>query len=59
MSSTELPPFDFDLKPGYTEKPHPKWSLGQKTESTSDGKEWVEGEKAGWKVVRTADEDPG
>ncbi|PSR74019.1 hypothetical protein PHLCEN_2v10203 [Hermanssonia centrifuga] len=59
MSSAALPPFDFSpAKAAYTEKPHPGWVLGQRTESTPDGKEWVEGEKEGWKVIDTSKEDP-
>ncbi|PSR74023.1 hypothetical protein PHLCEN_2v10207 [Hermanssonia centrifuga] len=59
MSSTALPPFDVNTQITYVENPHPGWSPGQKTESTPDGKEWQEGEKEGWKVMYTDnDENP-
>ena len=53
-----LPPFDRDLGSRYTRPPNPAWSWGQKIDSTPDGREWMEGEKQGWKTIVTAEEDP-
>jgi len=42
----------------YTEPPHPEWTYGQGVEATANGRAWAEGEKAGWKTIDTATEDP-
>jgi len=38
--------------------PTPSWTFGQKVDATPEGREWLEGEKAGWKTIDTATEDP-
>ncbi|KAH0839453.1 hypothetical protein J3R83DRAFT_243 [Lanmaoa asiatica] len=53
-----LPPFDRDRGSKYTHAPNPTWSWSQKIDSTPQGREWMEGEKRGWKTVVTAKEDP-
>lgn len=54
-----LPPFESHSQEiAYTESPHPDWTYGQKTESTPDGKRWLEGEEKGWTVVDPSKEDP-
>ena len=61
MSSSapaELPPFDLSRRLQFTEPPHPSWTLGQKADATSDGKEWRKNEEGGWKTVETEKEDP-
>jgi len=55
---SDLPPYkqsDFH----FTASPAPGFQFGQKVEDLSpEGKAWVEGEKAGWKVIETEKEDP-
>ncbi|KAG5652683.1 hypothetical protein H0H81_004120 [Sphagnurus paluster] len=41
-----------------TEAPNPSWTFGQRVDATPEGREWLEGEKEGWKIVDTATEDP-
>ncbi|KAI0764286.1 hypothetical protein BD413DRAFT_190755 [Trametes elegans] len=53
-----LPAFDREFKPQYTESPNPGFALGQKVSDTPAGRQWLEGEKEGWKTVDTASEDP-
>ncbi|KAH7930370.1 hypothetical protein BV22DRAFT_1028605 [Leucogyrophana mollusca] len=52
-----LPPFDQSTRTTFTETPNPSWAYGQKTDSTAAGAKWMEGEKGGWKVINTAEED--
>jgi len=52
-----FPPFDRDLHSKRTDPPNPTWSWGQKIDNTPDGREWMEGEKQGWKTIVTAEED--
>ncbi|KAG6845003.1 hypothetical protein H0H87_001775 [Tephrocybe sp. NHM501043] len=40
-----------------TDAPNPSWTYGQRVDSTPEGREWLEGEKAGWKTVDTSTED--
>jgi len=56
--SSELPPFKHTKQFTYTTSPNPEWTFGQDIEVTHEGREWVEGEKAGWKVIDTSKEDP-
>jgi hypothetical protein len=59
MSSSNLPPFIPNTTGiTYTEPPQPEWTYGQGIEATADGRAWAEGEKAGWKTIDTATEDP-
>ncbi|KAH9856838.1 hypothetical protein C2E23DRAFT_809417 [Lenzites betulinus] len=60
-SAAELPAFDSDsaAKPKYTEAPNVGFVYGQKVEATSDGKNWVESAKDGWKIIDTSTEEPG
>lgn len=55
---SELPPFAVGTKPKFTERPVPGWKYGQKVDTTPEGKEWVEGESAGFKFVDTATFEP-
>lgn len=57
MSASQLPPFTHGLE--YTEAPNPDWKYGQGVDTTIEGKQWMEGEKNGWKTVDTATEDYG
>ncbi|KAG6850310.1 hypothetical protein H0H93_015252 [Arthromyces matolae] len=41
-----------------TDAPNPSWTYGQKVGATPQGREWLEGEKDGWKTVDTSSEDP-
>ncbi|KAG2064656.1 hypothetical protein BDR04DRAFT_1109765 [Suillus decipiens] len=52
-----VPPFDFKNYSIYTQAPNPSWQYGQKIDTTPAGKEWLEGEAAGWKVFNTAETD--
>ncbi|EGO04207.1 hypothetical protein SERLA73DRAFT_82279 [Serpula lacrymans var. lacrymans S7.3] len=52
-----LPPFSHDVNTQYTESPNASWSFGQKVDTTAAGKEWLEGEKEGWKIIDTEKED--
>ncbi|KIJ10688.1 hypothetical protein PAXINDRAFT_16351 [Paxillus involutus ATCC 200175] len=56
--SAELPPFDTSYRPKFTQPPNPGWGIGQGIHSTTDGNEWMQGEKKGWTVVETAKEEP-
>ena len=59
MSSSNLPPFIPNTTGfTYTEPPQPEWTYRQGIEATADGRAWAEGEKAGWKTIDTATEDP-
>ena len=59
MSSSDLPPFMPNTTGfTYTEPPQPEWTYRQGIEATADGRAWAEGEKAGWKTIDTATEDP-
>ena len=59
MSSSNLPPFIPNTTGfTYTEPPQPEWTYSQGIEATADGRAWAEGEKAGWKTIDTATEDP-
>ena len=59
MSSSNLPPFIPNTTGfTYTEPPQPEWTYKQGIEETADGRAWAEGEKAGWKTIDTATEDP-
>lgn len=60
MSSTDIPPFEYSASTfRHTQSPNPTWTYGQKVEATDLGKEWIAGEKEGWKVIDTAKENPG
>lgn len=54
----DLPPYK-KANFQFTASPSPHFQFGQKVEETPDGKAWVEGEEAGWKVIEAAKEDPG
>ncbi|CAA7261137.1 unnamed protein product [Cyclocybe aegerita] len=42
-----------------TVQPNPGWTYGQRIAETEDGRAWTEaGERAGWRVIDTATEDP-
>ncbi|KAG6896301.1 hypothetical protein C0992_009254 [Termitomyces sp. T32_za158] len=41
-----------------TDAPNPSWTYGEKVGATPQGREWLEGEKAGWKTVDPTTEDP-
>lgn len=56
--SDSLPPFPADRKILYGDSPNTAWTYATKVDATPEGKAWVEGEKAGWTVVDTAEEDP-
>ena len=59
MASSNLPPFVPNASEfKYTTPPHPEWTYGQGIEATAYGRAWAEGEKAGWKTIDTATEDP-
>ncbi|KAI6099000.1 hypothetical protein F5141DRAFT_1143918 [Pisolithus sp. B1] len=49
-STMSLPPFD-------RQPPNPSWTFAQKIENTESGRNWLEGEKQGWKVIDTNRED--
>jgi hypothetical protein len=51
-----LPAFDSSKSFEYTQPPNPGWKYGQPVGTTPEGKAWVEGEKAGWKVVDASKE---
>ncbi|KAG6907687.1 hypothetical protein DXG01_007790 [Tephrocybe rancida] len=40
-----------------TDAPNPSWTYGQRVDATPEGREWLEGEKAGWKTVDPSTED--
>lgn len=52
-----IPAFDTTSYSTYTQPPNPSWTYGQKVDATPAGKEWLEGESAGWKVFNTAETD--
>ncbi|KAI9063959.1 hypothetical protein FKP32DRAFT_1570991 [Trametes sanguinea] len=54
-----LPAFKREAKPEWTENPNTTFTLGQKVSATPEGSKWLEGEKAGWKTIDAASEDPG
>lgn len=58
MAQNDTPPFDRSLSLKFTQTPNPQWTYGQQLDATPEGKAWLEGEKAGWKVVDTEKEDP-
>ncbi|GLB39361.1 putative flavin reductase like domain containing protein [Lyophyllum shimeji] len=41
-----------------TDPPNPSWSYGEKVDASPAGREWSEGEKAGWKLVNPLEEAP-
>ncbi|KAI0628447.1 hypothetical protein C8Q77DRAFT_1067984 [Trametes polyzona] len=53
-----LPPSQNDVRPKYTESPNPGFVYGRKVAETPEGEAWVDGERAGWKTVDGATEDP-
>ncbi|KAH9916922.1 uncharacterized protein B0H18DRAFT_48949 [Fomitopsis serialis] len=55
--AADIPLFNNSFAYQSTLSPNPQWTYGQKTADTPAGKAWMEGEKAGWKVVDTAKED--
>lgn len=56
LSIMSVPPFpNTEFK--YTEPFNKSWTIGQGVDATPEGKQWVDGEKQGWKVVDTATED--
>ncbi|KAI6096315.1 hypothetical protein EDD16DRAFT_1673413 [Pisolithus croceorrhizus] len=56
-STMSLPPFDHDVHTRFTEPPNPSWTFAQKIENTESGRNWLEGEKQGWKLIDTNRED--
>jgi hypothetical protein len=42
----------------YTEPANTSWTSGHKTDISAEGKEWVDGEKQGWKVIDPNNEEP-
>ncbi|KAI0666958.1 hypothetical protein C8Q78DRAFT_1082492 [Trametes maxima] len=56
--SETLPAFDHTVETKYTESPNTGFVWGQKVGDTPEGKKWLEGEKAGFKTIDTAKEDP-
>ncbi|KAG5352360.1 hypothetical protein C0989_002681 [Termitomyces sp. Mn162] len=52
----------FQMTPGgfkITDAPNPTWTYGEKVGATPQGREWLDGEEAGWKTVDTSKvEDP-
>ncbi|KAH0839452.1 hypothetical protein J3R83DRAFT_242 [Lanmaoa asiatica] len=52
-----LPPFDRNNQPKFTEALNPTWSYCQTVDSTPAGREWLEGEEQGWKIINTAEHD--
>jgi hypothetical protein len=58
MSSSVLPPYDRTSTFKYTEPPNTQWKYGESVDTTDTGKEWLEGEKEGWRHVDTATEHP-
>lgn len=41
-----------------TDAPNAAWTYGEKVSATPQGREWLEGEKAGWKTIDPTTEDP-
>ena len=56
--SSQPPPFATNVRCKYTAPRNPGFVYGQKVDATEDGKQWIEGEKQGWKVVDAAKEAP-
>lgn len=56
--TSPLPEFDASLDFKFSQPPNPSWTYGQGVDATPDGKQWLDGENAGWKVVDAATEDP-
>jgi len=52
-----LPPFDDSFTPKQAASPNPAWQFGEKVGQTAAGKEWLEGEKQGWKSIDTSAAD--
>ncbi|KZO92318.1 hypothetical protein CALVIDRAFT_586064 [Calocera viscosa TUFC12733] len=52
-----LPPFDPSFQPKHTAPPNPEWQFGDAIDQTAAGREWLEGEKAGWKTFDTMKTD--
>jgi hypothetical protein len=52
------PPFDHATVFKLTESPTPGWKYGEAVDNTTAGKEWLEGEKEGWKQVDPLTENP-
>ncbi|KAN0098001.1 hypothetical protein V8E55_002447 [Tylopilus felleus] len=50
-----LPPFNNGNQTKFTEQPNPTWSYCQPVNSTPAGREWLEGEKQGWKTIDTSE----
>ena len=42
----------------FTETHNPGFAFGQKLDATEDGRNWIEGEMAGWRVIDTSKEEP-
>ncbi|KAI0028488.1 hypothetical protein K488DRAFT_58467 [Vararia minispora EC-137] len=53
-----FPPFQPEARPTFVEPPNLQWDFGEKTEVTDNGREWIEGEKVGWKYIDSALEPP-
>ncbi|THH11519.1 hypothetical protein EW146_g8011 [Bondarzewia mesenterica] len=58
MSSHELPHFDEQATFKHTAPPNSAWTYGQRVDATVEGKEWLSGERDGWKVVDAGSENP-
>lgn len=57
MSLSESQPYESkDYK--VTAPPNESWTWGQGVDATAQGREWMAGEKQGWKHIDTAAEDP-
>ncbi|KAG6827646.1 hypothetical protein H0H92_011012 [Tricholoma furcatifolium] len=41
-----------------SDAPNPSWTYGERVDATPEGREWLEGEKAGWETVDTSKSDP-
>ena len=50
--------FDYSSKFQHTEPPNPEFKPGTPVAATAEGREWMDGEKKGWKVVDTSTENP-
>ena len=57
MSTPELSSFAEETHSKYTTPPNPTFTYGQDVDATEAGRAWLEGEKAGWKVVDASTED--
>lgn len=56
--TANFPPFK-PTEVQFTAPPRPSFQYGQKVDGYAEGKEWMNGAEAGWKVIETAKEDPG